>query len=246
MQKITREVRDKMIRCFAVYLLILLGISSLQAGEKVKTVLFPFREAVISSRIESTVGKYNFRLGEAFEANAVLTELDQENYKIKLKQAQEQFNFARATYLDKLELHKGKFTSDFELKKSEYEFKTSESNLAVAELNYSYCTIRAPFAGKIVEFLSREYETVRPGQQLFRIIDDNSLLAVMNVPLGKVQTPGSVKTVVLQNGIKVQGRIYEISPQADHRTGTVRIKILIDNRNGTLRAGMTGVLDDVQ
>ena len=174
-----------MIRIFAVHLFILLGITSLQAGEKIKTVLFPFREAVISSRIESTVGKYNFRQGEPFEANAVLTELDKENYKIKLKQAQEQFNFTQAAYQDKLELHKGKFTSDFELKKAEYEYRTSESNLAAAKLNYSYCTVRAPFAGKIVEVITREYETVRPGQQLVRIIDDNSLLAVMNIPLEK-------------------------------------------------------------
>lgn len=235
-----------MIKNFAVYLFILLGMTSLQAGERVKTVLFPFREAVISSRIESTAGKYNFRQGEPFEANAVLTELDKENYKIRLKQAQDQFNFAQTAYQDKLELHKGKFTSDFELKKAEYEYRTSESNLAAAKLNYSYCTIRAPFAGKIVEVITREYETVRPGQQLFRIIDDNSLLAVMNIPLEKVQTPGSVKSIELQNGMKVQGKIYEISPQADHRTGTVRIKILINNRDGKLRAGMTGVLDDAQ
>ena len=68
----------------------------------------------------------------------------------------------------------------------------------------------------------------------------------MNIPLEKVQTPGSVKSIELQNGMKVQGKIYEISPQADHRTGTVRIKILINNRDGKLRAGMTGVLDDAQ
>lgn len=229
---------------FSVYLLFLLGISTLCAGEKIKVVLFPFREVIVSSRIESQTGKYRFRLGEAFPENAVITELEKESYSIKLKLAKDQHDFAKASYLDKQELRKSNFTSDFELKKAEYEFKTSESNLAVAQLNYSYCSIKAPFAGKIVEFITREHETVRPGQQLFRIIDDNALLAVMNIPLKDVTPIGSTKTFLLQNGIRVQGKVYEISPQADHRTGTVRIRVLIDNKAGKLRAGMTGVLDD--
>ena len=220
-----------------------LGVSSLCAEEKIKVVLFPFREAIISSRVESQTGTYRFRLGERFPANAVLTELDKENYSIKLKQAKDQLEFAKATYQDKQELRKEKFTSDFELKKAEYEFRTAESNLAVAQLNYSYCKIQAPFAGKIVEIITREYETVRPGQQLLRIIDDNSLLAVMNIPLKDVKPVGSKLFLVLQNETRVQGTIYEISPQADHRTGTVRIRVLVENKAGKLQAGMTGVLD---
>lgn len=219
-------------------------ISSLGAEEKIKAVLFPFREAVVSSRVESQTGKYNFRLGESFPANAVLTELEKETYNIKLKQAQDNLEFAKATYLDKQELRKGNFTSDFELKKAEYEYRSSENALQAAQLNVSYCSIRAPFAGKIVEFITREYETVRPGQQLFRIIDDNLLLAVMNVPLKDVKPVGTVKTLLIQHGVKVQGKVYEISPQADNRTGTVRIRVLIDNKAGKLRAGMTGVLVD--
>lgn len=226
---------------FAISLL-LLGISTLCA-ETVKVVLFPFREAIIASRIDSSTGAYKYRQGEPFPSGAVLTELESENYVIKLQQAQNQLEFSRVTYEDKKELRKENFTSDFELKKSEYEYRTAESNLKIAQLNLSYCKIRAPFAGKIVEVITREYETVRPGQQLLRIIDDNSLLAVMNIPLAKVQPVGSVMTIRVQDGSKVQGTIYEISPQADHRTGTVRIRVLIDNKKGKLRAGMTGELD---
>lgn len=226
-----------------ISLFLVLGLSSLCGGDKIKVVLFPFREAIIASRIESRTGEYKYRQGESFSAGAVLTELESENYSIKLKQAQDQLDFLQASYEDKKELRKGNFTSGFELKKSEYEFRTAKSNLEIAQLNFSYCKIRAPFSGKIVEVITREYETVRPGQQLLRIIDDNSLLAVMNLPLAKVQPVGSAMKIRLQDGRLVQGKIYEISPQADHRTGTVRIRVLIDNTQGKLRAGMTGELD---
>lgn len=237
-------IRIQDMRFFAVYLVFMLLTASLGAEEDIKAVLMPFREAIVASRIESQTGKYRFRMGEPFPANAVLVELDSENYSIKLKQASDQLEFAKASYLDKQELRKSNFTSDFELKKAEYEFRAAESSLATAKLNFSYCTLRAPFAGKIVEFITREYETVRPGQQLLRIIDDNSLLAVMNIPLKDVKIIGSKVFLILQDGSRVSGSIYEISPQADHRTGTVRIRVLIDNKSGKLRAGMTGVLDN--
>lgn len=225
-----------------ISLFLLLSLGSLYAEDIIKAVLFPFREAIIASRVESRTGEYKFRQGESFPAGAVLTELESDNYKIKQQQAQDQFEFAKASYEDKKELRKGNFTSDFELKKSEYEFRTAKSNLAIAQLNLSYCKIKAPFSGKIVEVLTREYETVRPGQQLLRIIDDNSLLAVMNIPLSKVRPVGSEMMIKLQDGTKISGRIYEISPRADHHTGTVRIRVLIDNKQGKLRAGMIGEL----
>ena len=212
--------------------------------ESVKTVLFPFREAVIAARADSTLLPYRFKLGEAFGEGDVLVTLDDSRYAIEAKRAAEQFEFARATYEDKKQLREKNFTSDYELKKAAFDRQIAENDLAGAKLNLSYCTVRAPFAGKIVEIQTREYETVRPGQPLFRIIDDNRLLAVMNVPQNDavLTTVGSPVVISVSDGRTAKGTVYEVTPQADHRTGTVRIRVLIDNGDGKLRAGMTGEL----
>ena len=212
--------------------------------ESVKTVLFPFREAVIAARADSTLLPYRFKLGEAFGEGDVLVTLDDSRYAIEAKRAAEQFEFARATFEDKKQLREKNFTSDYELKKAAFDRQIAENDLAGAKLNLSYCTVRAPFAGKIVEIQTREYETVRPGQPLFRIIDDNRLLAVMNVPQNDavLTTVGSPVVISVSDGRTAKGTVYEVTPQADHRTGTVRIRVLIDNGDGKLRAGMTGEL----
>lgn len=211
----------------------------------VKAVLFPFREAVIAAQADSTLQPYRFKLGEAFAAGAVLVTLDDSRYAIEAKRAAEQYEFARATYEDKKQLREKNFTSDYELKKAAFDRQVAESDLAGAKLNLSYCTVRAPFAGKIVEIQTREYETVRPGQPLLRIIDDNRLLAVMNVPMDdvKLTTVGSPVSVSVADGsLRAAGTVYEVTPQADHRTGTIRIRVLIDNSEGKFKAGMTGEL----
>lgn len=214
-------------------------------GEAVKAVLFPFREAVIAARAESTLLPYRFKLGEPFKAGEVLTALDDSRYALEVRRATEQADFARAVFEDKKQLRAKNFTSDYELKKAEFDLSVAESSLADAKLNLSYCTVKAPFAGKLAEIRTQEYETVRPGQPLFRIIDDNRLLAVMNVPLNNVAlTTVGNPVVVSVSGTdrKAKGTVYEVAPQADHRTGTVRIRVLIDNGDGKLRAGMTGEL----
>ena len=214
-------------------------------GEAVKAVLFPFREAVIAARVESTLLPYRFKLGEPFKAGEVLTALDDSRYVLEVRRATEQADFARAVFEDKKQLRAKNFTSDHELKKAEFDLSVAESSLADAKLNLSYCIVKAPFAGKLAEIRTQEYETVRPGQPLFRIIDDNRLLAVMNVPLNDVAlTTVGNPVVVSVSGMdrKAKGTVYEVAPQADHRTGTVRIRVLIDNGDGKLRAGMTGEL----
>ena len=213
--------------------------------ESVKTVLFPFREAVIAARADSTLLPYRFKLGEAFGEGDVLVTLDDSRYALEEQRAAGQFEFARATYEDKKQLREKNFTSDYELKKADFDRRTAENDLASARLNLSYCTIKAPFAGKIVEIQTREYETVRPGQPLFRIIDDNRLLAVMNVPMDDktLTSVGSAVSIRIPDCDQTaNGTVYEVTPQADHRTGTIRIRVLIDNADGKLRAGMTGEL----
>lgn len=210
----------------------------------VKAVLFPFREAVIASRADSTLLPYKVKIGEPFKAGAELVTLDDSRYIIEVKRATEQHEFARATFTDKKELRAKNFTSDYELKKAEFDLHMTENALADAKLNLSFCTITAPFAGKLVEITTREYETTRPGQPLFRIIDDNQLLAVLNVSLSekKMTTVGSSVSIKISDKLTAKGAVYEVSPQADNRTGTVRIRVLIDNKTGTFTAGMTGEL----
>lgn len=211
----------------------------------VKAVLFPFREAVIAARIDSTLESCAFRPGEAFAAKAVLAKLDDRRFRIEAERLEEQCRFAKTVYEDQKRLHEKNFTSDFELRRREFELRAAESGLAEARLNLSYCTIEAPFPGRIEEIVTREYETVRAGQPLLKIIDDHQLLAVMNIPVGELSNYriGTEIAVALpENNLIARGRVYEVMPRADHRSGTIRIKALIDNRNGLYTAGMTGTL----
>ena len=221
----------------------------------VKVVLFPHKEAVLVSQVDGTINKYYFRVGQPFKEGELLLAFDETPYRIELQrmtarreEIRVQLKLAKETYLSQKQLFEQDFQSKLEFQRREAEFealkarlKSAEADCAEAELRVSYCKRKAPFDGRIEQIMCREHETVRNGQPLFRIIHDKKLLAVMNIPLSELKPVGT-KLQFVFSGRTVTGSIYEISPQADHRSGTIEIKALVANNDGTLTCGMTGEL----
>ena len=210
-------------------------------AQGVPTVLTPCRDVTLASRIDSALRPYEAKVGERVRTGQVLVRADDERYAIDYRKAKEQFEFMEATYADKLELHKKDFCSDFELKKAKFDAALAEAAFREAELNLGWCAFKAPFDGKFAEIATKEYDPVKPGQPVLRIIDDSKLFAVANVPMGTVKVGDKVRLAV--GGVAAEGRVYEVAPHADSRTGTVRIRVLVENRDGKLMVGMTGTID---
>lgn len=247
------------------FLFLLLAFLVLPAAEMtydslpVKVVLFPFREAILSTQIDGVVVKYNFRGGERFKKSDVLLKLDDKKYNNDLqrmrslmKEAELNANYTRQKWEDNKRLFKEDLQSEIEVIKSELDAKVGAERYQTAQINYAdallqlaFCTIKAPFDGTVEKLLTREFETVRSGQPLISIIDDNQLLAVMNLPtveLPKIKIGIPVTFKVHENGRVVTGSVFEIAGRADHRSETIEIKVLIDNAKHHFSAGMSGTL----
>ena len=223
----------------------------------VKVVLFPVREAEIVSRIDGTVRNCVLKMGDAFKKGDLIMQIDDSRHRIELARAKAreqdvkiQAQFAKETYLSYKQLFEEKIQSHNELARRKAEADSLQARLLIsaadvneAQLMLGYCVFKAPFAGRLEQMLCREHETVRAGQPVFRIIDDSSLLAVMNVPQELPLRKGSVIKMAFRDGkTAVSGKVYEISPRADHRSGTVEVKALVENAKKTLSAGMVGFM----
>lgn len=225
----------------------------------VKAVLFPIREATLSTMIDGMIAQYNFRAGERFRKNDVLLTLDDRKYRNEFNRAESQVRetalnveFTRQKLADNERLFKNDLQSEIEVIRAKFDYNVALERQQAAKisrddaaLHLLFCSIRAPFDGTVEKMLTREFEMVRSGQPVLAIIDDNQLLAVMNLPsasLTKVSIGMPVTVRITENGKTVTGGIYEIASRADHRSETFEIKVLIDNRQHVFKAGMSGVL----
>ncbi len=212
-------------------------------AEPVKVVMFPFRRAVISAIVDTTVKKYYFKEGESFSKGDKIVALDESLYRQKFIKAKAYADFVKKAYENNLKLAKQGGIGRYELAKSELEFRAAEAEMKIAQINLNACTIKAPFAGRLVKKIASEHEFVKTGQPVIEIIDDKQLLAVLHLPSSQkktIQEGQEVDIKIDETGSLHTGKVHELSAEVDPRSRMFEVKILIDNSDGKLSAGMSG------
>lgn len=229
------------------------------SADSVKVVLFPIRQAVISSNVDTTVKSYRFNEGETFKQGDLLAELDEQVYRQKFLRAEAAFHEAKsnAEFAEKnLERSKDFFNRGIhgqdDLEKNQLEFNISQSkmvfyaaNMEMAAIELKNCRIEAPFAGRLTNRYVQEHEFIRAGQPLMKIIEDDQLLAVMHLPSGRkshISLGQKMLVRVDETGTEHTGAVHEIAGEIDPASRTFELKVLIDNPARTLTAGMSGLL----
>jgi RND family efflux transporter MFP subunit len=235
------------------------AVESETDGTVVKTVLFPFRAAILSSMVETAVLSHRFKEGERFNAGDMLVNLNDDTFKERLIKAKSAcieskvgLAFAEKNLSRTKDLHKRGLQGLQDVERCELEVDIANSkqmfqdaNLKLAEQDLASCHIASPFSGRLVKKLLQEHEFVKVGQSLLQIIDDNQLLAVMHLPSSErnlVKIGESQRVQVDETGTTHTGTVYEIGGEIDYGSRTFEIKLLIDNRDGALSAGMSGHL----
>lgn len=227
--------------------------------ETTRVVFFPYHEAILSSRIDGVVQKNELYVGQKFKCNELLVTLDPTQYQLEIERVNaaiaEQIilrDFAKEALAIQEDLYKQSMTSELEIKKAKLERDTAEARIKATQINLrdaqtqlTYCKIHAPFDGRIEEIMTRSFETLKAGQPLLKIIDDNQLKATMYVPISMLDElkPGTEVTVTCTDTTPVltlKGKVYEIATHADHRSNTIEIRVLVPNHDGKVTAGMTG------
>ena len=249
--------------CFAV---VLFGTNALIASDyysneymDTKIVLFPIQESTVSSLVDSFIYSFNFKEGQEFQKGDILVKLDKKLYqqfcnktKAELSGASASYKYAESIYKYNIILFQKNAISSQELEKSELDkiqaysnYQQAKANMFISDLKLKSCSIKAPFAGRITNKEINEYDYVRTGQPILKIINDNQLLAIMNLPssyLNKIKHGMEIKFKIDETGNDCIGKIYEIAGSINPSSRTFEIKAIIDNKDRKLLAGMSGKL----
>jgi RND family efflux transporter MFP subunit len=130
----------------------------------------------------------------------------------------------------------------------------AEAKAAVdsAEITVSYCTIKAPYDGHVVDFAAHPFETVQQSQPVLEIIGDSALEVEIIVPSGWLSwlRVGSGLTVHIdETGSDIKTKVSRIGAQVDPASQSVVVTAEVpasptkdkDAAPQTrLRAGMSG------
>jgi membrane fusion protein (multidrug efflux system) len=181
--------------------------------------------------------------GQVVKAGQPLVRLDASRAALQAAQTAALMNKLEANYKRSVTLAEQKLMSANDIDTIRFDLENARAANRLANLELSYANVVAPISGVIAERKIKDGNFVQINTPIFRIVDNSSLEATLNVPEREVAT--------LQQGLKVdlavdalpgkkfEGTIDRIAPVVDAGSGTFRV-ICSFTGGGALQPGMFG------
>ena len=212
--------------------------------------------ADIAAEVDGRVTELLVEEGAAVEAGAPILELDPARRELELAAARARLSEATANLGNqsrevarRRELRRNDIASKSAFDKAETELRLAEARaaaaraeLGVAERALAEATVRAPFAGMLVERKVSLGEYVQMGTPLVELVSLDPIEVVFNVAevdSARVHRGQRVKVRVAPYPEEDFDAVVEVvSPTIDPRSRTLRVKASVANEDGRLRPGL--------
>jgi RND family efflux transporter MFP subunit len=207
-------------------------------------VLLPFKEVTVSSAVQGLLAEVNVKEGDTVVADAVLARLIDrvESAEVeRFAKVLEQKEFAAQGTQN---LFRDKVVSEGEAIEKRIDRDIALLQHRVAKEQLERRKIRSPISGIVVEKKKEAGEAVDENEPVFRLVDISRVYLQVFID--------STEALKLRHGQSVSVRFPEyfegsragvidfIDPRIDGASGLVRLKILMDNGDRQLIAGMRG------
>ena len=210
-------------------------------------------EELIIAEADGRLAECNARPGSRFPKDALIAKLATNAIDLKIERTQLNLYNTQKEYESQLLGYQNLLKNqDSDVIKRKIRISSglsgAEQDLKDANYELSKAFIRAPFPCRVADVTIHEGESVRAGQQLFRLYDPANLILVVKIleadlPLVRIGMPAEI-TALADPDKKVRAVVYDINPYIDEN-GMVSVRLAIQNHEELLFPGMnaTAVID---
>ena len=233
----------------------------------------PYKMIELSSDELGAIAEMFVAEGDFVTASTPIAQLDARVQELQLKIATqvastkseligaEQILAKRRSILDRLrQLQAQGHAGDAEIIRAEMEFSIAESKVMSAKegtavrkiemeraaMQLQRRSILAPFDGVVSKIHRKQGEYLSPvNPEVVTIVQIDRLMATFNVPSTQISMfeVGATHQVELANGNTVNAVVEKVGVVTDAQSGTVVIKLVIENADGNIRSGESVVLN---
>lgn len=202
----------------------------------VPATIRPAQRATLAAQVSGTIREFPATLGQQVSAGDILIHVSAPELEARLDQARAQLAEAERVAARERGLSGTGANSQDSVKDAESRLRVAQAAVAEAAAQLSHSTLRAPFAGAVVETYVLRGDLATPGKPLILLEATEGLRAEGSIPeslaLGlRAGDPLGMRLA----GVLVQARIAELSSAADPVTRGRSIKV--DAPAGTVRSG---------
>lgn len=209
---------------------------------RVRTLLAPARESVISSQFAGRITEMKDQVGVSFVRDEPIVSFDCAELNARLKMAEAEQESADVVLKAKQDLFKLQSAGETEVSLAAAAASKARAQVALQKTLIDACVIRAPFDGSVVKVSVHAFQSVNQGQPLLEIVSKSPPRARMNVPsrwLGWLKPGSSFRLAVDETGHSYSGKVTVVSARVDAVSQTVEVEGELENA-AALVAGMSG------
>ena len=214
-----------------------------EIGMELSALVTADNEATLSAQMAGKIQKINFGIGQGFPAGATLVEFDCAESQAKLDSLNAEYLGARETHLAKLKLQGLGAAGDLEVTLAAAAGEKAKSQVKQQEAQMAYCSIHAPYAGRVARLKAKQAESVAPNQPVIEIVAAAKLKATVHVPsaLAARLKPGSPLSInIKDSGRKYAAKVAKLNSRVDGVSQSLEVEaVFVGNTTGLL-PGMIG------
>jgi len=220
--------------------------------EKVRVLLIPDQETTVSrsgsSLAAARINKLNVTLGSTFSAGKTLIGKTLITFncnvpRARLAMAKAELSAAVETHTAKLRMQGLEQAGDVEVALAASVVAKARAEVRLGELQIRYCSITAPWDGRVAKVYVRNHMTVTPGQPMLDLVKSGPLRLRVNVPsrlLSQLRIDSKFEVTIDETEKTYQAIVVAINSRVDAVSQTVEIEGLMNQSFPELLAGMSG------
>ena len=211
------------------------------AGSEIAALILASEETILSSQMAGRIRQVKVGLGDEAKAGASLIEFDCGEQRAALDAADADYRGARETHIARLKLQALGAAGELEVTVAAANADKARSQVSLRRSQLAYCSVNAPFRGRVARLRVKSAESVQSGQPLVDLVNATALKAQIFVPAAWVVwlRPGAPLTIS-SNGQSFKAKVSKLNSRIDGVSQQLELEALIEEGEG-LVPGMIGV-----
>jgi membrane fusion protein (multidrug efflux system) len=201
----------------------------------------------IRAKVKGFIETINVDEGQHVKAGQLLFTIRPQQYLAELMKAKAEAKAAEVEMMNVKKLSEKNIVSPSELAMAIAKLDQAKAEVELAELEYSYTQVRAPFDGIIDRIQFKTGSLIDEGTLLTTLSNNKEVYAYFNVSeveylAYKENKDNNAVSLLLANGQphKYKGHIQNIEGQFDNETGNIAFRARFPNPDYLLKHGETG------
>ena len=218
--------------------------SQAEAIERLLTLqgeVLPDQRVSIRAETAGRIAALPVARGELVSPGTLLARIAEDDRPARIRQAEAAVQGRESDLRAAQRLQESGFQGQLRVEMAEADLQAARAALESARLDLARTRIQAPITGVLNQRMVQLGSYVGVGDVLAEIVENDPLLAVVQVPqhqIGFVE-PGMSARVQLLTGQLAEGRVSYVSALADSTTRTFRVEVSLPNPDRSLPAGVS-------